>query len=114
MTYEITYTGKGISLNGVKSLPWRVTEANKNRLKEAFGWLIIIAKMKHMKRYRIEAHYNSRLDPTNIAFMVKIYEDAIKKAGLIPEDNKKFCRGINLLPDETLPPNTYKFIISEV
>lgn len=111
--YEIVYTGACLSLNNVKSQHWRKTEKQKNDIKARVKVLLVLAKVSFMKRYRIAMLYNSRHDLINVAFMIKIIEDCCKTKGYIIDDTKKFCRGILIEPDETLPTNTFKFIITE-
>jgi Holliday junction resolvase RusA-like endonuclease len=111
---ELTYQGKALSLNKVKSQNWRDTHEDIKRLKTAFSWLIIEAKVPKFNRFKISLFYNSKHDLDNHAFLCKKLCDCLKIQGRIKEDNKNYYRGLTIEPDETLPPNTYKFLISEV
>jgi len=43
--------------------------------------------------------------------MVKLFEDTMVKNGLVPDDSKRFCRGITLTPDDTMAKKTYKITV---
>ena len=111
---EIVYQGKALSLNQVKSANWQDTHKEIKRLKSVFSWLILEAKAPKFLKFRIHLRYNSKHDLDNHAFLCKKLCDCLKIQGRIREDNPKYYRGLTIEPDETLPPNTYKFIISEV
>ncbi len=113
-SYVITYTGPCLSLNKVKSQFWRQTEKEKNRIKEVMQVLVLQAKMKYMKRFRVDMTYNSKHDPDGVVFQKKILVDVIRRKGYITDDSRKYYRGFSVTPDETLPPNTYQFTISEI
>jgi hypothetical protein len=112
--YEIVYTGQCLSLNNVKSQHWRKTEKQKNEIKARFEVLVLLAKMSFMKRFYITMTYNSRHDPDGVVFQKKILVDVIRRKGYVIDDSRKYYRGFSVAPDETLPPNTFKFLISEV
>jgi hypothetical protein len=112
--YEITYTGKGISLNDVRAGNWQNSHSHIKRLKNVFSWLIIEAHMKFLPKYKVSLTYNARYDCDNTIYIAKCLVDSLKMQGKIKDDTKKYYRGFTVTPDETLPPNTYKFLISEV
>jgi hypothetical protein len=43
--------------------------------------------------------------------MIKIAEDTMKKEHYIIDDSKKFCKGIQIYPDETMGKKNYKLIV---
>lgn len=113
-SYEITYTGKGISLNDVRGGNWQTSHSNIKRLKNVFSWLIIEAHMKFLPKYKVSLVYNARYDCDNTIYLAKCLVDSLKMQGKIKDDTKKYYRGFSVTPDETLPLNTYRFLISEV
>jgi hypothetical protein len=112
--YEITYSGKCLSLNKVKSQYWRQTESEKNQIKAVFEVLVLQARFKHMKQFTVAMFYNSRHDPDGVVFQLKVLVDVLRRKGYIIDDSKKYWKGFSVTPDETLPSNTYRFLISEV
>lgn len=112
-SYTITYSGPCLSLNKVKSQFWRQTEKQKNQIKAVFEVLVLQARMSYMKRFRVDMLYNSRHDPDGVVFQKKILVDVIRRKGYITDDSRRYYKGFSVTPDETLPPNTFKFIISE-
>ena len=67
-----------------------------------------------MKKFDLAILYSSRHDPDNITGTEKLFVDTLKECGLIPDDNKKFFRGLHILPDESLKTNTILFCVNEV
>ena len=59
----------------------------------------------------ITMYFNSRLDASNTVPMIKILEDTMKKAHYIVDDSKKFCKGIQIYPDESLGKKHYKLTV---
>jgi hypothetical protein len=112
-SYTITYTGKGLSLNQVKSQNWQDTERQKKAIMKVMSVLILQVRIQHMRQYRIDTLYNSRLDPDNVTPMVKILCDIIRRKGYTIDDSKKYWKGFSIAPDATLPHNTYQFTITE-
>jgi hypothetical protein len=81
------------------------------RTRTSVGWGNII----------VDLSYNSRHDPDNVVAMEKIFIDTIKQdvdpqgnvlyEGYIKDDSKRYCRGVILRPDESLPYNSFKFAL---
>jgi hypothetical protein len=112
--YEIVYSGKGISLNDVRGGNWRKSHEKIKQLKTVMCWLILEAKIGKLNRFHISLSYNCAYDVDNCAYMCKICSDSLKTQGRIVDDTPKFYKGISITVDETLPKNTFKFLISEV
>lgn len=123
--WEITYIGKGVSLNDFYSQGKFYKRVNiKNTYSEIFRNLIDKAKVEFIDQYVLTCIYNSRHDPSNIAGMIKMFEDTLtgdknRKTGiykyppLIADDSKKYCKGIEIYPDLKMKANHFKFIIKE-
>jgi hypothetical protein len=123
--YAVTYVGSGVSNNtfysgGGGRGGWRVRSSLKNKYSKLFQSLIDKVSIPWMDVYQISIVYNSKMDPGNVAAMEKIFTDTIKeerlkgvvtKKGLIYDDSKKYCKGVMLIPDDSLPKDTYRFDI---
>jgi len=59
-------------------------------------------------KYGVSLEYNSRLDPSNTITMIKLCEDMLQKEGVIENDNKQYCEGIIIQPNEEMKKFTYK------
>lgn len=129
-----TTKGRWISLNDIISKAhWisdtEVAKAVKKKVREAVRGIDL-----KLTKFRIVIHYNSKLDDHNVVMMPKYFTDAIKRnyekyssgkyvlqnirpdgtgdrilefEGIIDDDDKRYSRGTYLIPDETLPYNTY-------
>ena len=119
------YTGKGVSLNQFYS---QGHFYKRNQIKDEyvkkFREIIEEAGVEFVDKYKITCYYSSRHDPLNVSGTIKMFEDSLagcynrkimefKYPPLIPDDSKKYCRGIEIYPDETLNNNTFKFIVEE-
>lgn len=124
-TWEVIFKGKGFSLNDFYSQGHYYKRSQiKDKYSDKFRKLIDACQVPFIDKYKITCIFNSRHDPSNIMGMVKVFEDALcgdpnRKKGtykyppLIEDDNKKFCKGIEIYPDESLTLNTFKFFIRE-
>lgn len=126
---EFTTRGRWISLNFIMTKShWAkdsgIKEITKKKVREAVKGLN--AKLSD---FVIVLRYNSRLDDHNTVMMPKYFTDSIKHnwlknnngrilvdaqgkriveyEGIITEDNKNFSKGTLLIPDATLPHDTY-------
>lgn len=126
-SWEILYTGKGVSLNDFYSQGhfYKRNELKKKYAK-IFSELIADSGLVPIEKYILTCYFNSRHDTSNVAGMVKMFEDTLagdhnRRKGfgiyeyprMIPDDSKKYCLGIEIYPDLELPANTFKFIIKE-
>lgn len=109
--YKITYQGKGVSLNEFYTQGhWTRRTKVKDKYKTIFTELIENSKLEWMDQFSLLLFYNSRHDPDNVIGMEKVFVDTLK-GDYIQDDNKKFYRGIYILPDDTLPANTFEFYL---
>jgi hypothetical protein len=67
--------------------------------------------IKKIDKYMITLYFNSRLDASNTVPMIKIFEDVMKKNHYIVDDSKKFCKGIEIYPDESMGKKNYKLTV---
>lgn len=123
--WEITYKGKAVSLNDFYSQGKFYKRLQiKNKYSDLFRKLIDEAGVEKIDQYVLTCVYNSRHDPSNVAGMIKMFEDTLagdknKKTGeykyppLIEDDSKKYCKGIQIYPDTTMCQNYFKFILEE-
>ena len=110
-TIQIEWEGVDLSLN-----KWYANRHWSFRNKEKEFWANLFLKLlpkrtKKIDKYIITMYFNSRLDASNTVPMIKILEDTMKKAHYIVDDSKKFCKGIQIYPDETLGKKHYKLTV---
>lgn len=122
--YSITYTGKGVSLNQFYSQGhWYKRHEIKRKYSKIFDKLLKASDIKWMDKFSIIIFYNSRHDVDNVVGMEKLLVDTlkheetkegeVKKYGYIHDDSKKYYKGLSIYPDDSLPTNTFKFILLE-
>jgi len=108
------WADKHISLNDwYSSKHW----THRNKIKDE--WCMFFTEMipkpyPTINKYTLELRYNSRLDPSNTIPMPKILEDTLQKLGILKNDNKKFCKGLSLIPDETMKKNSYSITLTNI
>lgn len=126
---EFTTTGRWISLNFIMSKPhWAKDSGIKEKVRDLVRRAVSNLDIK-IDSFFIVLRYNSRLDDHNTVMMPKYFTDSIKHnwatndrgrilvdekgqrivefEGIISEDNKSISKGTLLIPDESLPHNTY-------
>jgi len=111
--YVAEYQGKVTSLNDTNGQSWRKRADATNKFHGIFKILMLEAKFKPLKKFRLDVRYNSRHDCDNIVFVAKVFVDTMK-GDYIKNDTKEFYRGISITPDEKLKYNTFIFKISEL
>lgn len=127
MEYTILYQGQGISWNDIYANSgknaWKIRKSLVDKYKKIFTILILEAKLPWMDEYEVTLLYNSKQDVDNTGAAVKILLDSLKQKreggivtqrGWVYDDSKKYCKGIHLIPDESLENNTFKFIIKKL
>lgn len=112
--WTLEWSGRHISLNQwYSSKHWAVRQKQKTDWHKFYEDLLHKAGVVPIPAYRIKLVYNSRLDPCNTITMVKLLEDTMTELGLIPNDTKKYCRGIELEPDLEMKSGEYRVTIYE-
>jgi hypothetical protein len=112
--YEITFVGKMISLNDLYSgKHWSHRHKAKEKFRGIFDILLLEAKVKWMKEYRIDMVYNSRLDSDNTIPALKFLNDSLKKK-YVPEDDPRYFKGFSINIDKRLKHDTYKIKITQL
>ena len=105
---------KHVSLNEwYSSKHW----SNRNKIKNEwhkFYKSFLIAPYPKFDKYRIELDYNSRLDPSNTIPMIKLLEDALVENGVIINDTKEYCKGLNIVPNLSLKNKSYRIKIIHI
>ena len=91
---------------------------HRKKLKDDMG-LLFKEKLRPHKDVRIDRFtvgmaYNSRLDPDNTTFIMKILVDTMRGMGIVSNDTKRYYRGLSVSPDESLSFDQYIFTINEV
>lgn len=109
--FSIEWEGVDLSLN-----KWYANRHFSYRIKEKEFWSNLFIKLlpkssKKIDKYIITLHFNSRLDASNTVPMIKIFEDVMKKNHYIVDDSKKFCKGIEIYPDESMGKKNYKLTV---
>lgn len=109
-SFTIEWEGVDLSLN-----KWYANRHWSFRNKEKEFWASLFLKLlpkrtKKVDKYMVTLYFNSRLDASNTIPMVKILEDTMKKAHYIIDDSKKFCKGIEIYPDESMGKKNYKLV----
>jgi hypothetical protein len=109
--FVIEWEGIDLSLN-----KWYANRHFSFRIKEKEFWSNLFLRLlpkqfKKIDKYIITLHFNSRLDVSNTIPMIKIFEDTMKKNHYIVDDSKKFCKGIEIYPDESMGKKNYKLTV---
>ena len=124
--FEVVYKGQAFSLNDFYSQGhYSVRNNIKNKYGKIFRSLIDEAGVPPMQQYKLSLKFNSRHDPSNMAAMIKVFEDCMvgmkkRKTGeytyppLVPDDSKVYCKGIYIEPDLRFKTNTFKFTIHKI
>jgi hypothetical protein len=111
--YEFSYVGKIFSLNDLyRQGHWSVRSSLKNKYKKIFSEMLKEAEVLFCNKFYLIVFYNTRHDPDNIVGVIKVLVDSMK-GKLIPDDNKKYFKGLAIFPDSTLSPGTVQFILIE-
>jgi hypothetical protein len=122
---RIRYQGKGVSLNKFyKQGHWSTRSQLKNEYCKKFDVLFAEKEeLTWMKSFYLIIFYNSRHDVDNVVGMGKVFVDALKRTtdkegnivreGYVAEDDKKHYKGLGIIPDDSLPYNTFDFILLE-
>lgn len=109
---EVVYKGKWTSVNDLRNKHWRANQGLKKQRRELFRGLILEQEPKPINKFKVHVRFNSKIDTDNVT--LKFFLDALKDVGVIKDDNKKFNRGVNIEPDESLDFNTYIVRITEI
>ncbi len=112
-SFSVTYQGAGFSLNDLyQQGHW----SKRHNLKIKYSSIFLeLLKKRNIKKFddpfKLYIKYNSRHDVDNIIGMGKVFVDTMKDV-YIPEDNKKYYKGVSVDIDESLPSNTFKFKVT--
>lgn len=90
---------------------WTVRNKYKDMFHLMFSKMMEISPRKTTKiadKYILELRYNSRLDPINTVVMMKIGEDYLRYINALTDDTKKYCKGVIIIPVETMGKKDYK------
>lgn len=90
---------------------WTVRNKYKDMFHLMFSKMMEISPRKTTKiadKYILELRYNSRLDPINTVVMMKIGEDYLRYINALTDDTKKYCKGVIIIPIETMGKKDYK------
>lgn len=106
--FSIEWQDIDLSLN-----KWYANRHWTFRNKEKNFWANLFLKLipkrtKKVDKYMITLYYNSRLDASNTIPMIKIFEDTLKKSHYIIDDSKRYCKGIEIYPNEEMGKKHYK------
>lgn len=108
------YNGPGISLNKFYIQGhWTKRQGIKNELRSKFEVILkpAIGKIFFDKFYLL-VFYNSKHDVDNIVGMEKVFTDTLKDL-IVKNDSKTYYKGMLIMLDETLPKNTFEFVLIE-
>ena len=108
----ISWAGKDISLNA-----WYSSKHWTHRNKQKQEWNNFFKEILHepypfFEKYIITLEYNSRLDPSNTITVLKLYEDTLRELGVLVNDSLKYCKGLHIIPVESMKKKSYKITIS--
>ncbi|WP_192820164.1 hypothetical protein [Rufibacter sp. LB8] len=113
--YQITYSGKWLSINQAYNSNRFSRGKVKNDFKAIYKPLLLeLGITSQIQKYCLEVRYWSKLDSLNVSAGLKIFEDSAVELGLIINDDKRFGKGITIIPDSTLKHNTYIVKIIEL
>lgn len=109
--YEIYYRGRTFSLNDLYSQShWTKRSNLKNEFKGLFLEELQKSDTSFCHQFYLIIFYNTKHDPDNIVGMSKIFVDTMKGI-YVPDDNKKYFKGLLIFPDASLPSGSVDFII---
>jgi len=112
--YTIVLEKKMISLNDFYAgHHWSIRHKHKVRYGGIFDILLLEAKVKFMKEYRVDVTYNSRLDCDNAIPALKFLNDSLKKR-YVKEDDPRYFKGFSINIDKSLKKDTYIFKIKQL
>lgn len=103
-----SWAGTHISLN-----EWYSSKHWTNRNKQRNHWHSFFKKFlsppyPKFEKYEVTLEYNSNLDPSNCITNIKLAEDVLQELGIIENDNMKFCKGVHIIPVESMKKKSYK------
>lgn len=111
-SYSVTYFGQAPSLNDWYSgKHWGTRLQVKNKYSAIFLDMMLRAGLPKMNQFNIHILYNSRHDVDNVVGVSKIFVDCMK-GKYIKDDTKKYFRGLQIEPDESLKLNTFIITIN--
>lgn len=112
--YTIVYEGKMISLNDFYAQnSWQKGAESKKKFKNIFSILLLQARVKWMKEFKLDVRYRSRHDVDNVIGGTKIFVDCMKGI-YVKDDNREHYKALSLTYDETLKHNTFIFKITQL
>jgi hypothetical protein len=71
-------------------------------------------KLPKIKAFELELSYNTRHDCDNIAPFAKFFVDTLRDLECITNDTQDIYRSLKLIPDKTLPKQSFQFKIIPV
>lgn len=107
----IAWSNKDISLNA-----WYSSKHWTHRNKQKADWHDFFKQFIHQpypyfEQYDITLECNSRLDPSNCITMIKLCEDTLQDLGVLKNDTAVFCRGLHIIPVDSMKRRSYKITI---
>ncbi len=112
--YTIVLEKKMMSLNDLYSgHHWSKRHKQKIMYVNMFNILLLEARVKFMKEYRVDMTYNSRLDCDNTITALKFLNDSLK-GKYVKEDDPRYFKGFSINIDKSLKQDTYIFKIKQL
>ena len=109
--YKFSIEGS-VSINKIYSTPhWAVRSKLKKAWRDRFSEMLDEYDKPDVNKYRIRAFFCNRLDLDNNVMMVKFFNDALKEAGWIVDDNPKHFVSLRMDVDTTLKKNSAKILL---
>lgn len=113
-TFSVTYTGKPVSSNQMKSEHWRTFKKRYDALKEELKILINEKEKITFQEAEVTLFHNTRLDTGNIAPMEKAFTDILVDLDFLVDDKKEFVPDVLKRWGRDLPKGTVVFQIKEI
>lgn len=113
-TFSVTYTGKVLSMNEMKSDHWRKFKPKYDKVKEELKSLILEKSPPIFTQVELSIFYNGRLDLDNTFATEKPYVDAFVELGFLPDDKKNYIPDIRIKWAKDLPSGTMIFQVKEI
>ena len=110
---EITYTGRGVSLNEEYSANYRDLYVLKTRAKASISKEV----RKHWDGetvydpFKVHVRYNGNFDIDNTVATTKIFVDVLRDRGAVIQDHPKHYKAMSVIFDPTIPVGTFIFKI---
>lgn len=98
----------------MKAYHWRKLKVVVDRVKIKARILCLEARPPKIEKFTVECRYNSRLDVDNVGSTCKIFIDQLVILKALPADDKRYWKGLSIIPDPEMKHNSLELKVIEV